>query len=126
MNGLFILTKFWKKNLVSLDIKLIKFFFREINLELIKTLNNSNSDFYLSQSGIGSDINIFGEWDGPKNYWDVTKKKICNLHFDHPFHCLQNHMLDTENALHIYSCGSYFTAAKLFCKKNKIKYFIIS
>ena len=38
------------------------------------------------------------------------------MHFDHPFHCLQNHMLDTENALHIYSCGSYFTAAKLFCK----------
>ena len=28
-------------------------------------------------------------------------------------------MLDTENALHIYSCGSYFTAAKLFCKKTK-------
>ena len=41
------------------------------------------------------------------------------MHFDHPFHCLQNHMLDTENALHIYSCGSYFTAAKLFCKKTK-------
>ena len=55
--------------------KVNQIFFREINLELIKTLNNSNSDFYLSQSGIGSDINIFGEWDGPKNYWDVTKKK---------------------------------------------------
>jgi hypothetical protein len=99
--------------------KVNQIFFREINLELIKTLNNSNSDFYLSHSGIGSDINIFGEWDGPKNYWDVTKKKICILHFDHPFHCLQNHLLDTENALHIYSCGSYFTAAKLFCKKTK-------
>ncbi len=99
--------------------KVNQIFFSEVNLELIKNLNNSNSDFYLSQSGIGSDIDIFGEWDGPRNYWDVSKKKICILHFDHPFHCLQNHMLDIENCIHIYSCASYFEASKLFCKKTR-------
>ena len=93
--------------------------FENIGLDLVKKIESRNSDFYISQSGIGSDINLFGDWEGAKNFWEHSKRKICLLHFDHPFQCLANHSLDVSNCLHVFSCKTYLDAANLFVKKKK-------
>ena len=91
--------------------------FENIDFDLVKQIESRNSDFYISQSGIGSDIRIF-KGEREKNFWEHSERKICLLHFDHPFHCLPNHSLDASNGLHVFSCKSYFDAANLFVKKK--------
>lgn len=93
--------------------------FENIDLDLVKQIESRNSDFYISQSGIGSDIRIFLDRGGEKNFWEHSKRKVCLLHFDHPFQCLSNHSLDASNCLHVFSCKTYFDAANLFVKKKK-------
>ena len=46
--------------------------FENVDLDLVKKIESRNSDFYISQSGIGSDIRIFLDRGGEKNFWEYS------------------------------------------------------
>ena len=67
MNGLLMLILYLKeKKIRELGHDVEQILFENIDLDLVKRIESRNSDFYISQSGIGSDIRIFLYGGGKK------------------------------------------------------------
>ena len=72
----------------------------------------------MAQSGIAKKYKLFGDWEGEKNFWENSKKKICLLHFDHPFTVFQI-IIWTRVIVCTYLAAKLILISKFFVKKKK-------